>query len=325
MEKIYYGNLEGLDGSASLSIDNLDGIGFGDDETISINLNKVPNYISSLAIFIKSFKGNNLINAEGGHVRIYESDSEKEINNFYLNEIKDGILFFYGIIEKKRENKGWFFRKMYESLEERDISYYTIFLTQSKIKKNTYPLPSENILSIGESYSINENVIFIDLGWENKPRMFYDLDISVISFDEYDNFVEIIYYNNFDSEAITLFEDNRIGNGEGDDENIIICLNLLDKNIYSLAVVINNFKGFKLNGLKSNYIRLSYLFDSIGYFSFDKDFEENGLLLGFFKKDYLFSGWTFEVMNLPLSINGIQNSVDQIKDILINSYEWSKQ
>ena len=151
--------------------------------------------------------------------------------------------------------------------------------------------------------------------------MFYDLDISVISFDEYDNFVEIIYYNNFDSEAITLFEDNRIGNGEGDDENIIICLNLLDENIYSLAVVINNFKGFKLNGLKSNYIRLSYLFDSIGYFSFDKDFEENGLLLGFFKKDYLFSGWTFEVMNLPLSINGIQNSVDQIKDILINSYE----
>lgn len=48
---------------------------------------------------------------------------------------------------------------MYESLEERNISYYTIFLNQSKIKKHTYPLPSENKLIKGTSIAINENII----------------------------------------------------------------------------------------------------------------------------------------------------------------------
>lgn len=94
----------------------------------------------------------------------------------------------------------------------------------------------------------------------------------------------------------------------------------MNENIYSLALVVNSFKGFKLNRLKSNYIRISKYYDSLGYYSFDNEFNENGLLLGFFKKNN-FSDWTFEVMNLPLSINEIQNSVYIIKQILINSFE----
>ena len=70
MDKIYFGKLEGLNGSASLSIDNLNGLGFGDDETILINLNKVPKNISSLVIFINAFEDSYLINEVGGQVRI---------------------------------------------------------------------------------------------------------------------------------------------------------------------------------------------------------------------------------------------------------------
>ncbi len=88
--------------------------------------------------------------------------------------------------------------------------------------------------------------------------MVYDLDIFIITFDNYNNVIIIININNsklFEFSGFS-FNDNKIGNGKEDDEILSKNYTLLDPNIFSFAIIVNNFKGYILNGLKSAYIRL---------------------------------------------------------------------
>ena len=241
-------------------------------------------------------------------------------------------MFFYGIIEKNEENK-WIFRKMYESFENRDLDYRQIFLGQYNSQKSY--CNGENVLSNGTIIDLyiqynntNLNYIDISLGWENYPKMILDLDIIMILFDENNNYIETVYYAHKYSnyEDIFFYEDNRIGNNISNDEIISINFKSLFKNsnskIFSIAVIINSFKGYKLNELKSAYIKLDSnprFFDLYRCFYIGKRIDKNGLLFGFFKKkenSYL----QFKTMIFPLEITNI-NNINFINNIskLINS------
>ena len=142
---------------------------------------------------VNSNNDKDILNASNAYISIYEMLFFKQnlINQFWLNNTKNGILFFYGIIEKNEANK-WIFRKMYESFENRNLDYQ-IFLKQYNIQKlycnDNNVLPNRTTFSLDYKYNntnlINTNFIyiFVELGWENYPKMFLDLDIIMILFD----------------------------------------------------------------------------------------------------------------------------------------------
>ena len=121
------------------------------------------------------------------------------------------------------------------------------------------------------------------------------------------------YAHNYSNYAdISFYGDNRIGNSIMSDEIISIRFPSLfetsNSKIISIAVIINSFKGYKLNELKSGYIkiRISYFY---GCFDIGKRIDKNGLLFGFIKiienKDIL--QLKFETMIIPLEITNINN------------------
>jgi len=335
IEKVYFDNLNGFNGAINLNTDNKYGYQINNlTEIISINLTKIQDNIKSLIILINSFYKEDILNSRNAYISIYEMPSNKQklINQFWLNNTKSGVMFFYGIIEKNGTNK-WIFRKMYESFENTNLNYSYIFLEQYNIQK--LYCNGENVLSNGtiiDLYSkynnTNLNYIYVDLGWENYPKMILDLDIIMILFDERNNYIETVYYaHNYSNYAdIYFYGDNRIGNNISNDETISIRFQSLFKNsnskIFSIAVVINSFKGYKLNELKSAYIKLDSnprFFDLYRCFYIVKRIDKNGLLFGFFKKkenSYL----QFKTMIIPLEINNI-NNINFINNIskLINS------
>ena len=71
VEAIYYGHKNGLQGSVHHFGDNLTGAGEGDDEVISVKLNKVPSRVISLAVTVNSYKSNSLIKAKQAFIRLY--------------------------------------------------------------------------------------------------------------------------------------------------------------------------------------------------------------------------------------------------------------
>jgi hypothetical protein len=283
----------------------------------------MQNNIKSLIILIKCVNRKDIINARNTYISIYEMSSynisTKLIDQYWLENTKSGVWFFYGIVEKNEENK-WIFRKMYESFEDTYLNYYQIFIKQNNIQK--LYCNGENVLSNGtiiDLYSEYNNTnltnIYVDLGWENYPKMILDLDIIMILFDKNNNYIETVYYvHNYSNYAdIYFYGDNRIGNNNSSDETISIGFRSLfysNSEVFSIAVVINSFKGYKLNELKSVYIKLdSYprLFDLYKCFYIGKRIDKNGLLFGFFKKkenSYL----QFRTMVIPLDIINLNNS-----------------
>ena len=136
IDKIYFGKLEGLNGSITLFNYNLRREDYKVKETLKINLDKIPYNISSLAVIINSNNNNNLLKIKGGYVRIYDEDTQNEISNFLLDNIKDGVIFLYGTIERTAQNNNWIFRRISKSLEERNISYNKIYLSETIVTKD---------------------------------------------------------------------------------------------------------------------------------------------------------------------------------------------
>ena len=123
IESIYYSKLNGLSGSVHHFGDNLTGVGDGDDEVISIDLNKVPAKVISLAVTVNSYKKNSLIKAKEAFIRLFETKSKREIGKFVLNKTKDCIGLLLGLLERNRQDGGWFFRVMCDPIEGNAITY----------------------------------------------------------------------------------------------------------------------------------------------------------------------------------------------------------
>ena len=192
-----------------------------------------------------------------------------------------------------------------------------LFLNNFESKEVNHPISNEKLLTKGLIININDSIIYIGLGWENYARMVYDLDIFIITFDKYNNMINIINFNNsilFESCGFS-FNDNKIGNGKEDDEILSVNYTLIDPNIFSFAIIVNNFKGYNLNGLKSAYIRLYFSDKLLGCYSFEKEINVNGILFGIFKKNDSKSSWIFEVINSPLIIDKTQDYIYQIKNM----------
>ena len=321
-ESIYFGKLTGLNGSVNHTKDDFSGNQYG--ETISIDLRLMPSFIQSLAIIINSYNNKSLTKATEPFLNIYEKDSNSKtlLKRYMLNYTKDDNGLLFGLIERNNQNNGWLFRLMKEPYEGKAIVFYYLSIVKflgDFSEKNIYPIPDEQIYATGDLIQIDEPIIYIGLGWENYPRIIYDLDFSIISFDKNNNFLEVIYFNNLKSSdgLINHFGDNRVGNGEGEDETISINLINLNQNVNSLALIINNYKGYNMDELKSCFIKFYDDNSIIGFYFLEKGIKAPGLLIGFLKRNNLNSYWSFKIQSSSLFEINPQKSVEQVKNILV--------
>lgn len=72
-----------------------------------------------------------------------------------------------------------------------------------------------------------------------------DLDASVIGFDSSGRKVDVVYFGNLGgfNGAVRHTGDNRTGDGDGDDESILVDLSRLPSNVHSLVFTVNSFTG----------------------------------------------------------------------------------
>lgn len=72
-----------------------------------------------------------------------------------------------------------------------------------------------------------------------------DLDASVIGFDANGHKVDVVYFGNLKgfNGAVRHTGDNRTGDGDGDDESILVDLSRLPSNVHSLVFTVNSYTG----------------------------------------------------------------------------------
>jgi tellurium resistance protein TerZ len=107
--------------------------------------------------------------------------------------------------------------------------------------------------------------IVMGLGWDAKKSggLFggggsIDLDASCLLFDERNKVVDSVWFAQLKSRdgSITHTGDNRSGDGEGDDEQIIVDLDRVPGNVKALVFTVNSFAGQSFDSVENAFCRI---------------------------------------------------------------------
>lgn len=110
--------------------------------------------------------------------------------------------------------------------------------------------------------------IIMGLGWDaKKTKGFFgmgskeqeiDLDASCVLFDEAKTPLDAIYFGQLTSRdgSIVHTGDNRTGDGDGDDEQIIVDLSRVPANVKSIVFIVNSFTGQNFSEIENAFCRV---------------------------------------------------------------------
>lgn len=86
VDEIWFRQLKGMDGAVVHTGDNLTGAGDGDDETIKVDLAKLPATVKSLVFTVNSFRGQTFDKVANAYCRVVDDVSGKELAKFGLSD-----------------------------------------------------------------------------------------------------------------------------------------------------------------------------------------------------------------------------------------------
>lgn len=115
IEYVAYNRLRSSDGSVRHGGDNLTGAGDGDDETIDVDLSRVPANVASIAFVITSYSGQAFDKIQNVFCRLVDlSSGQKEVVKYQLGS-EQGNSNAQIMAVVSRSGSGWSFRAVGES------------------------------------------------------------------------------------------------------------------------------------------------------------------------------------------------------------------
>lgn len=85
VDVVWFRQLQSKDGSVRHSGDNRTGAGDGDDETITVDLTRVPASVSTLVFTVNNFTGQDFGQIENAYCRLVNTQGEAEIARYDLS------------------------------------------------------------------------------------------------------------------------------------------------------------------------------------------------------------------------------------------------
>ncbi|ESQ73965.1 TerD family protein [Asticcacaulis sp. AC402] len=128
IDTVWFQQLLSRDGSIRHSGDNLTGEGDGDDETISIDLTRLPVEIETLVFTVSSFRGQTFDKVKNAFSRVIDSRARKELARFDISESgpHTGVVLAY----VKRDGGQWTFKAIGERTNARTVKDITTLAAQ---------------------------------------------------------------------------------------------------------------------------------------------------------------------------------------------------
>jgi tellurium resistance protein TerZ len=105
LDVVWFQQLQSRDGSIKHSGDNLTGEGSGDDETIFVDLSRLPGNVAHLAFTVCSFRGQTFNEVEGAFCRLVNDTNNTEMAKFNLSEKGAHTGVVMAIVS--RDGAGW--------------------------------------------------------------------------------------------------------------------------------------------------------------------------------------------------------------------------
>ena len=146
---VFYGNTVHASGSVEHTGDNRDGVGDGDDETIKIDLSKVPQNISritfAVTIYDAAVRNQNFGQVNNAFIRIYNPDTNEELLRYDLTEdfsietaLVIGELSSRSNHHLEKIENGWLADKYREKLQEISVALGTSIPATLNLEQQSY-------------------------------------------------------------------------------------------------------------------------------------------------------------------------------------------
>lgn len=121
---IYFGNLESRCGGLIHSGDSRTGKGDGDNETIIVDLSKIPNSVKKLVFVITMFKAGekniSFGDVKNSFIRIVDNSDNEELIKFDLDDDYKNKRTLYAA-EIERNGSSWFFKALGEGSRDKNL------------------------------------------------------------------------------------------------------------------------------------------------------------------------------------------------------------
>lgn len=85
VDAIWFAQLTSKDGSIRHSGDNRTGAGDGDDESITVDLNRIPAQVKTLMFTVNSFQGQSFEKVQNAYCRLINAQNNQEVAKFNLS------------------------------------------------------------------------------------------------------------------------------------------------------------------------------------------------------------------------------------------------
>ena len=166
-------------------------------------------------------------------------------------------------------------------------------------------LEKRQTISLEKTSGSSLRNVRLGLGWDAAASGFLgkllgasgdiDLDASRIVVDANRNPLDLVWFQKLKSDCgnIKHTGDNRTGEGDGDDESIIVNLNGLKPNVDALVFTVNSFTGQNFSKVKNAYCRIvdADTDKELARINLSDQGNHTGLIMAYLKRDS--SGWNF--------------------------------
>jgi tellurium resistance protein TerD len=277
---LYFGNKLVLDGLMHHMGDNLTGEGEGDDETLEINLEDMPDNVSDILIGVTIYRGlqkkQSFKDVNNTFIRVYNADTNYEIcrcDSEFRGSAGDYQTMLFGILYRtEQDSSTWEFKAVGEGSKVSRIPdalkvYADYALTKNKLlNENGGNKKMAVSLSKGGKISLTKTAadagiaqltkVVVGLGWDaNRYDSGADFDLDASAFltganGKVRKDSDFVFYGSShkapngmqsdEADSVLYTGDNRTGDAEGDDEQLIVDLTKVpadvDKISFSITV-----------------------------------------------------------------------------------------
>jgi len=213
------------------------------EEMVWANFNRMPEHVHLLIFVVAAFSGGLLQDVKDGRVHVMEETDSQEIALIEM-ERSSGSVDVVAVMH--RSERGWKLRIIdlpattgHTFMDALPLLCQVVrdFIPSAPAKqKVAFALEKGGALDLPTDL----DTIVVGLGWDVDEGL-VDLDVSAVLLDEKGRDLEAVFFGRLESKehGITHTGDNLTGEGEGDDEQVIVNLQKVGAKVDQIVFVVN--------------------------------------------------------------------------------------
>lgn len=245
----YYNNLKAVR-AITHSGDETSGKASGIQELVWVNAKKLPEKVYVLLFVVAAYSGGSLADVNNGRFHVLEERESNEIALFAMDRSVGSVQVIAAmhksaaaewklrVIDDPAE-KGQHFMDILPLLSDK----IRVFIPSAPVKqKVAFAMEKGGVMDLPQAMA----KIVVGLGWDIDEGE-VDLDVSAVLLDQEGIDMEAVFFGRPESEEHGIIHtgDNETGEGEGDDEQIIVGLDTIGPKVHQVFFVVNIYSPHK--------------------------------------------------------------------------------